>query len=435
MVKDASFNGNLYLGGNLICPPASISSEAIYGLVSASDIVDKTTDQLVSGLKTFAYDVSLNANLWVEKDVSFNSNLFIRNDLSMNGNLYVSKDASLNANLFIQGNTEVFGNLLVVKDTSFNGNLYLGGNLICPPASISSAAIYGLVSSSDIVDKTTNQLVSGLKTFVYDVSLNANLWVNKDVSFNSNLFIRNDLSMNGNLYVRKDVSMNANLFVQGNSLLNGNLFVQGNSLLNGNLYVGRDVSFNSNLFIRNDLSMNGNLYVSKDVSFNGNLYVSKDVSMNANLYVRGNSIIQGNELVSGNLTVSQFTTFNKITETFTQMTASAGTAISINYITNGIHYVTATALTGNATCTITNVPTDPNRTYVTSLIMKYNTATRFCVTNVVINSGAAIPPLFNGGTGNVRLWASNINQQFAIINTNTAASPTWTIFTNVSNYA
>ena len=119
------------------------------------------------------------------------------------------------------------------------------------------------------------------------------------------------------------------------------------------------------------------------------------------------------------------------------MTASAGTAISINYITNGIYYVNATSLTGNATCTITNVPTDPNRTYVTSLIMNNTGVTKYCVTGIVINTGTPTASLlFNGGSGNVKLWATSINQQFAIINTAAAgATPVWTVFTNVSNYA
>jgi len=59
------------------------------------------------GLAMFLNDISLNGNLFVGKDVRFNSNLYVTNkgtfldDISLNGNLFVGKDVSFNSNLYV----------------------------------------------------------------------------------------------------------------------------------------------------------------------------------------------------------------------------------------------------------------------------------------------------------------------------------------------
>ena len=184
-------------------------------------------------------DASLNSRLFVGKDVSLGSKLYVVDDVSMNSRLFVGGDVSLNANLY------------VVKDVSMNSRLFVGG----------------------------------------DVSLNSNLYVVKDASLNSRMFVGGDVSLNANLYVVKDVSLNSRLFVGKDVSLGSNLYLVGDASLNSRFFVGDDVSMGADLYVVGDSSLNSRLFVGKDVSFGAKLRVAgksafeSDVSINANLFV------------------------------------------------------------------------------------------------------------------------------------------------------
>jgi hypothetical protein len=68
-------------------------------------------------------DVSLNANLQVDKTVWLNDRLYVQNDVAINANLYVSRDASFNANVTVRN---------ILRASIFEGtdpsNIFIGSS-------------------------------------------------------------------------------------------------------------------------------------------------------------------------------------------------------------------------------------------------------------------------------------------------------------------
>ena len=187
---DSSFNSNLYVGVG-----KRVGIGRLAGATYALDVggnINLTGNLFTNGVLFSAFDnskdISLNANLSVASDSSFNANLYIGRRLTVAGG-----DVSLNQRLTVGG-----------ADSSFNGNLYVGRRLI--------------------VD-------SG------DVSLNQRLTVGgADSSFNGNLYVGRRLIVDSG-----DVSLNQRLTVGGaDSSFNGNLYVGGS--INSDAYIERFVN-------------------------------------------------------------------------------------------------------------------------------------------------------------------------------------------------
>lgn len=164
VMNDASFAGNIYVGGNLT------------------------------------------ANIFVaNNDVSLNR-LFVLNDASFMSNVYVDDIVTVNLNLISNGDASLNSNVLVGKDISCNGNVSIGRNLTIN----GNLAVQNYTSQNIINTTTTNyQLVVS-----EDLSLNGRLAVSSDVSMNRNLFVSRDIYLNGNLRYNgsfsflKDMSIN-----------------------------------------------------------------------------------------------------------------------------------------------------------------------------------------------------------------------------------
>jgi hypothetical protein len=150
-------------------------------------------------------DVSLNANLYVVKDVSMNSRLFVGGDVSLGSNLYLVGDASLNSRLFVGDDVSMGADLYVVGDASFNSRLFVGGD----------------------VSLGAKLRVAGKSAFESDVSINANLFV-IDVSAR-HLDLRGTRNSDG-------VGSGA-LIVQGGASIGNDLNVGGNLYINNYLDV------------------------------------------------------------------------------------------------------------------------------------------------------------------------------------------------------
>ena len=97
-------------------------------------------------------DLSLNNRLFVSKDVSMNSNLYVKSntwidgDLSLNNRLFVSKDASMNGNLYVRGRTTFYEpSGSVITDGTSRGTL----NLTHGDASGGSSILFQSVNSAN----------------------------------------------------------------------------------------------------------------------------------------------------------------------------------------------------------------------------------------------------------------------------------------------
>ena len=151
------------------------------------DIIDASLIEVRARLEQYSYNLtdttSIDRNvvlsntgykLSVLGDASLNANLFVNGDVSFNGKITVRSDVSLNSKLFVNGDVSFNSRLMVNSDASFNGRLFVNG----------------------------------------DVSFNSRLMVNSDVSLNSKLFVTDDVTMNRRLLVAgSDSSFNGNLCI------------------------------------------------------------------------------------------------------------------------------------------------------------------------------------------------------------------------------
>ena len=146
---------------------ANVASPTFTGIVTAA--------KLTSGDASFNGNVDISGVLSVTQTVNSvvknttinNYNVAVTNDLSLNGKLMVSSDVSLNSKLYVKG------------DASFNGRVDICGNFYAnyPANSIPSSAIIGGVSSGSTgsVDISSNQTISGVKTFTNGLNVGTTL--------------------------------------------------------------------------------------------------------------------------------------------------------------------------------------------------------------------------------------------------------------------
>jgi len=173
VMNDASFTGNVYVGGNLIANIFVANS-----------------------------DVSLNNRLFITNDASFMSNVYVDDILTVDY-IFASKgDVSLNSNVFVGKDISSNGNVSIGKDLTVAGNLIVKNN-----------------TSQNIINTTTT---------------NYQLVVSEDLSLNGRLCVLNDASMNGNLFVSGNISLNGNLKVKGYINFLRDISINGMNIGSGN---------------------------------------------------------------------------------------------------------------------------------------------------------------------------------------------------------
>jgi len=186
-----------------------------------------TNSWLIYGLSSNKFK-----NTYIQGFLDISGNILLRNggfslsngDVSMNGNLWVQKQSVLIGNVGIgtttpQSTLDVSGNFILRNGdfTLTNGNISLNGNIFVSQNTI----INGDVSMNG------NVLVRQKMTFVGDVSMNSNAWVGQKTT------LIGDVSMNGNLWVGLDASFNRNVSIKGRTTTNNSIFqIDGRQNLN-----------------------------------------------------------------------------------------------------------------------------------------------------------------------------------------------------------
>ena len=200
--------------------------------------------------------------------------LFVTADASLNNRLYVNNDVSMNSNLRV-GKT-----------------IYEGGrSLITKYATLASPTFTGIATIPTAI--INDSLVT-----LSDSSLNGRLFIGGDASFNSNVFISKTLIANS------DSTFNNRVVIAGDTSLNSNVYIGKDLTVNGNLvvktYTAQQTvtSVNYQFIVAEDMSLNGRLFTTGDVSLNRSLFIGEDTSMNGNLLVKGNVNILGNLTVN-----------------------------------------------------------------------------------------------------------------------------------------
>ena len=279
-------------------------------------------------------DASMNQKLYVEGDASFNSNVDIC------GNFYAQyPDNSIPSSAVIGGVGSGFdnnsdlslnANLSVSGDTSFN-NVYVGGNV-----QIQGDFLPTTANSSDIgsAEKPFGSLYVSNNTifFVGDNDENTGtlsltdgtLGFKKRNEATATPFIRT--TNNGRIGVGQGkTSENAEVELD----VSGNMVVSNHAQISS-LTLSGDASFNRHVYVDGVTTMNSTLVVDGDASLNHALSISGDASLNSDVYIGGNNVVEGDLTIKGNLAVYQTTETMTINTTVNQYELIITEDLSLN---------------------------------------------------------------------------------------------------------
>ena len=333
----------------------------------------------------FNGDVSINENLFIGKDLTIDGNLFVEqyknetiiNTTTTNYSLIVAEDLSLNGRVFVRDES------YFEKDVSFNSNLYvadkIGVNIHDPTVSldISTNDALKLPTGTDTQRPTlstsyyegfirfnNNHSSLGTGEYSYEGSFGESTWKplgqhwkgvidtdgdtyitaedsysfnNNDLKFYTTNNLRMSIDQSGNFGFNSvptsDISFNIHGFtnVDGSlnvtgyltqdnvAVLNGegsnislNARILGNHSGNDGMYIGyNQTSDNADIrFYTNDNLPKMVIKTDGDVSMNGKVVIDGDVSMNSNVSVKENLYVgvlnplSGNRLDLGNNNLS-----------------------------------------------------------------------------------------------------------------------------------
>ena len=332
---------------------------------------DSSSGSFQLGITNLTGLVNIKGGLILSSDASFDAGLYIagktlvNNDVSINGNLYAnypinsipsnainggtlkvgaSTNRSISGEIYSSINTLLFdtdsgfvvdpsnsGTAIVSMNSTFKywdisgqttGNLvangldkvvFVAGNNIAistNPKTTNETNNSLTITTVNVMDTTTDQTVSGNKTFANNTIINGNLSVGTNTTIGGNLLI------NDNFYLLGDASFNGNILLSGDISINGNIrfplgSINPNSITGGTVgvFIGaaEKVTFDDDLFA---LVQKGPVKgeVATDAVFDKNITVLGDASLNGNTYLT-------NVIVSNDLSVSGILTAVTVTNT------------------------------------------------------------------------------------------------------------------------
>ncbi len=444
--SDSSFNNRLYVGKQI---GVGVTANAAYALDVFGNI--NMTGNLFLNNKLFSItsaDISLNANLMVGADASFNGNVFLSKTLNykktvLTGAATGSPTAIVAATPIVEitgtgaptayftlANGSYAGQTLTINSATNGGGsgLYVnstgGTNIIfngsnCSQMRFSSAfQTVNLLWSADV----SQWIVTSWQGVNFSgVSMNFGTYTSGDITLGSagkvninpgvgGMIVGSDSSFNGNLLVSVGKLIGVGVTANPSYALNvgGNINLTGNLFTNGVLFSAFDNS--------KDISLNANLTVARDSSFNANLHIGNrltvaggDVSLNQRLTVGGaDSSFNGNVYVGGFLSVNGYVNADSYTEKFVNIASSSGT-YTANFNNGTILYVNSFSGSSTPTLSITNLPTTLNQSYVFTVVYSgAPTSTYFSALNI---NGASVPM---NGTVSLTAATSYYIHQFCI---------------------
>ena len=234
-------------------------------------------------------DISANTNLYLGGDASLNADLFVSGDISANTKFYLGGDASLNSKLFVSDDISANTNLYLGGDASLNADLFVGGKTTLGTSTNTGVPLYvdGSGAMRIPVGNTTNR-----DDFSHETG---------QIRFNTtdDTFEGYDGSNWGSLGGVSNPEKTTQVYVDDNSIIfktNGEIRetidgTTGDISINAVLITNGDISANTNLYLAGDASLNSNLFVSGDISANTKLFLGGDASLNADLFVSGRTTL------------------------------------------------------------------------------------------------------------------------------------------------
>jgi UDP-3-O-[3-hydroxymyristoyl] glucosamine N-acyltransferase len=232
---------------------------------------------------TIGGNTYIHKNVTVDQNVNINKKLFVTDDASMDANVDIGQNANIGGVLTVTGDSNMYSKLFVLGDVSMNANVDIGKN----------ANIGGVLTVTGDSNMYSKLFVLG------DVSMNAHVDIGKNANIGGVLTVTGDSKMNSKLFVLGDTSMDANVVIVKNANIGGVLTVTGDSKMNSKLFVLGDVSMNARVDIGQNANIGGVLTVTGDSNMYSKLFVSGDASMKADLDVDQNATVGGELTVTG----------------------------------------------------------------------------------------------------------------------------------------
>ena len=343
--SDSSFNNRLYVGRQI---GVGVTANASYALDVLGNI--NLSGNLYLNDKLFSItsaDISLNANLMVGADASFNGNVFMSKTLNLRKTVITG--AATGSPTSIAATTaivEITGSGASTAYFNLLGGSYAGQTLtIISATNGGGGGLYVNAVASNIIFNGSNcsqmRFSSAFQTVNFVWSADVSDWIVtswQGVNFGG-------VSMNFGTYTSGDITLGAAGRVNINPSVGG-MVVGSDSSLNGNLSVG-----------------------GTDSSFNGNLYTGG--------YINAEGFI----------------------ERFVNVASSSGT-YTADFNNGIIIYVNAFSGSSTPTLSITNLPTVLNQSYVFTVVYSgLPTSTYFSALNI---NGTSVPV-----SGSVSLTAAS----------------------------
>ena len=296
-----------------------------------SDGVNSASDKFVinaNGINNFITDVSMDSNLAVNGDVSFNNNLYVKEKVWIDGTVGIGTS------------TPAQNIILDINDTGAL-RIPVGENSTRPvdvSGASSTASYYGSIRYNTQGSKFEGYGPGGTWRTLTGLS-NASDVTRIDPDVDNKLIFytgqaeSDDINASQERMVIQntaDISMNTSLTVAGNCNFNSDVDISGDLVINGNLSVYQTKDTTTIHTTVNDYA----LIVSEDISLNGELKMSGAATLNNTLNVTGatnvsNTLnVTGATTVSNTLNVTSATTLNNSLKVTGAATLSSTLAVS-----------------------------------------------------------------------------------------------------------
>ena len=243
----------------------------IYG--DGSELTNVGADALTKGYDSSFTSVSISGDLTIsnsDKKLTVLSESIFNNNIDMCNNNIENIEKITSKNIDISNDSSFNSSLFIKNDLSINGNINIGGIATFNTQNLNNLTINNLIDVSTI--NVSNDLIvrgksnfNNLSTFYHKLDATA-------ITISNGLIVRQNATIENRLDVEQDVSLNSNVEISNNLTVNNLLDVSG-IIVNNKL--NTDILEVSNIIITNKFTHN-NIYSFRLNGTTGDTYFTLD---------------------------------------------------------------------------------------------------------------------------------------------------------------